>query len=51
MFNGDGLLECIKELIRLDKHWIPKEPGFSLYVRPTLSEFAVYGSIVVTIYP
>jgi branched-chain amino acid aminotransferase len=37
-FNGDGLLECVKELIRLDKHWIPKEPGYSLYVRPTLSK-------------
>ncbi|SJL05955.1 probable BAT1-branched chain amino acid aminotransferase, mitochondrial [Armillaria ostoyae] len=35
-FNGDALLELIKELIRIDKHWIPKEPGHSLYVRPTL---------------
>jgi len=35
-FNGDALLECIKQLIRIDKHWIPKEPGHSLYVRPTL---------------
>jgi len=35
-FNGDSLLECMKELIRLDKNWIPKEPGYSLYVRPTL---------------
>jgi len=35
-FNGDGLLECIKELIRLDKNWVPKESGHSLYVRPTL---------------
>ncbi|KAJ7630696.1 aminotransferase [Roridomyces roridus] len=35
-FNGDALLELIKQLIRIDKHWIPKEPGHSLYVRPTL---------------
>ncbi|KAJ7492868.1 branched-chain amino acid aminotransferase II [Mycena latifolia] len=35
-FNGEALLELIKQLIRLDKHWIPKEPGHSLYVRPTL---------------
>ena len=38
-FNGDALLELIKELIRMDKHWIPQEPGHSLYVRPTLSKF------------
>jgi len=35
-FNGDALLELIKTLIRKDKHWIPQEPGHSLYVRPTL---------------
>ncbi|KAF8624802.1 hypothetical protein AX15_005691 [Amanita polypyramis BW_CC] len=35
-FNGDTLLEMIKQLISLDKHWIPKEPGYSLYVRPTI---------------
>ncbi|KLO13953.1 branched-chain amino acid aminotransferase II [Schizopora paradoxa] len=35
-FNGDALLELIKILIRKDKHWIPKDPGHSLYVRPTL---------------
>ncbi|KAH9487163.1 Branched-chain-amino-acid aminotransferase, mitochondrial [Psilocybe cubensis] len=35
-FNGDALLELIKQLIRIDKHWIPSEPGHSLYVRPTL---------------
>jgi len=35
-FNGEALLELIKELIRIDKAWIPLEPGHSLYVRPTL---------------
>ncbi|KAF8641060.1 hypothetical protein AX17_000704 [Amanita inopinata Kibby_2008] len=35
-FNGDSLLELIKELVRMDKHWVPKEPGHSLYIRPTL---------------
>ncbi|KAF9014926.1 branched-chain amino acid aminotransferase II [Cyathus striatus] len=35
-FNGQQLLQLIKELIRLDKHWIPSEPGHSLYVRPTM---------------
>jgi len=37
-FNGDALCELIKELVRIDKHWIPQEPGHSLYIRPTLSE-------------
>ncbi|KAI8995295.1 branched-chain amino acid aminotransferase II [Trametes punicea] len=35
-FNGAAMLELIKELIRLDKHWIPDEPGYSLYIRPTM---------------
>ncbi|KAG5650445.1 hypothetical protein H0H81_012269 [Sphagnurus paluster] len=35
-FDGESLLELIKVLIRLDKHWVPKEPGHSLYIRPTL---------------
>lgn len=25
---------AIKELVRLDKEWVPKEPGTSLYIRP-----------------
>ncbi|KAJ6604404.1 aminotransferase [Mycena vulgaris] len=33
-FNGDALLDLIKQLIRIDKHWIPKEPGHSLYLGP-----------------
>lgn len=36
-FDGNALCELIKELVRLDKHWIPQEPGHSLYIRPTLS--------------
>ncbi|KAG1739152.1 aminotransferase [Suillus paluster] len=35
-FNGNALIECIKELITLDRKWIPQEPGHSLYIRPTL---------------
>ncbi|QRV76771.1 amino-transferase class IV protein [Ceratobasidium sp. AG-Ba] len=35
-FNGEALLEIIKTLVKLDSHWIPKEPGHSLYIRPTL---------------
>jgi branched-chain amino acid aminotransferase len=35
-FNGDALLDLIKTLVKMDKHWIPQEPGHSLYIRPTL---------------
>jgi len=35
-FNEHSLLTLIKQLIKTDKHWIPKEPGYSLYIRPTL---------------
>lgn len=34
-FNGTELLDCIKELIRVDRDWIPAKPGFSCYIRPT----------------
>ncbi|KAL9715722.1 branched-chain-amino-acid transaminase bat2 [Leucoagaricus gongylophorus] len=35
-FDGGALLELIKRLILLDQHWIPTEPGHSLYIRPTM---------------
>ncbi|KII93455.1 hypothetical protein PLICRDRAFT_49502 [Plicaturopsis crispa FD-325 SS-3] len=35
-FNGDALVELIKELVRIDKDWIPRDPGHSLYVRPAM---------------
>lgn len=38
-FNGDAVIELMKRLVRLDKHWIPDLPGYSLYIRPTLSRF------------
>ena len=28
----------MKQLIRMDKNWIPNVPGYSLYIRPTMSE-------------
>mmetsp|Transcript_20393 Transcript_20393/g.17711 ORF Transcript_20393/g.17711 Transcript_20393/m.17711 type:complete len:408 (-) Transcript_20393:871-2094(-) len=34
-FEGNELLACIKELIKVDKDWMPKEEGFSMYIRPT----------------
>ncbi|KAH9043718.1 branched-chain amino acid aminotransferase II [Lactarius pseudohatsudake] len=36
-FDGAALLDLIKQLIRLDRHWVPKEKGYSLYVRPVMS--------------
>ncbi|KAK6907706.1 branched-chain amino acid aminotransferase [Kwoniella mangroviensis CBS 10435] len=35
-FDGEALIELIKKLVVLDSEWIPKEPGYSLYIRPTL---------------
>ena len=34
-WNNDDLLDCIKELVRLDRNWIPDGEGYSLYLRPT----------------
>ena len=28
------LLECLKELLRTDRGWLPAAEGYSLYVRP-----------------
>jgi branched-chain amino acid aminotransferase len=36
-FNGGAFLDLIKELVRLDRHWIPQEAGYSLYIRPVMS--------------
>jgi hypothetical protein len=30
------LLECIKELLRIDKEWIPTQKGYSMYLRPVM---------------
>ncbi|TBU64877.1 branched-chain amino acid aminotransferase II [Dichomitus squalens] len=35
-FNGEAMVELLKQLVRLDKHWIPDQPGYSLYIRPTM---------------
>jgi len=34
-FPGNEFLECIMELLRQDKSWIPQGRGYSLYIRPT----------------
>ena len=34
-FNGDGFIDCLKQLLRIDKSWIPEKEGYSMYIRPT----------------
>ncbi|KAG2905713.1 Branched-chain-amino-acid aminotransferase [Phytophthora cactorum] len=34
-FDGDEFTKCLEELIRLDRDWVPKGEGYSLYIRPT----------------
>ena len=34
-FDEVEFLECIKELIRVDREWVPKINNCSLYLRPT----------------
>jgi len=35
-FDESELLECIKDLVRVDAELIPPERGYSLYIRPTV---------------
>lgn len=35
-FDDEQLIELIKRLVMTDERWIPSEPGYSLYIRPTL---------------
>lgn len=35
-FSGKELLECTKELLKVDASWIPEGKGYSLYLRPLL---------------
>ncbi|XP_033107005.1 branched-chain-amino-acid aminotransferase, cytosolic-like isoform X2 [Anneissia japonica] len=34
-FDGDELVKCISQLIRVDREWVPKVKPCSLYIRPT----------------
>ena len=34
-FDGEAFLECIKDLVRVDREWVPKAKDCSLYIRPT----------------
>jgi len=35
-FDTDALLTLIKRLVTIESRWIPSEPGYSLYIRPTV---------------
>ena len=35
-FEGEECLKLIMKLIQIDSRWVPSEPGYSLYIRPTL---------------
>jgi hypothetical protein len=35
-FDKAEMLECIKELVRVERDWVPDEEGFSIYIRPTM---------------
>lgn len=34
--DADALLTLIKKLVAIEKRWIPRLPGYSLYLRPTM---------------
>jgi len=34
-FDGEALIECMKELLKVDADWIPEGEGYSMYLRPT----------------
>jgi branched-chain amino acid aminotransferase len=34
-FDSTFVLEAMKELVKVEKDWVPKSPGTSLYIRPT----------------
>ncbi|KAH9935609.1 branched-chain amino acid aminotransferase II [Fomitopsis serialis] len=44
-FDGEAMLELIKQLVRLEKDWVPDKPGYSLYIRPLL--IGTEGTLVV----
>jgi len=35
-FDEEEFVECLRELIKVDREWIPTDPNHSLYVRPTM---------------
>lgn len=36
LIDVDGVLDALKELVRLDQDWVPRKMGSTLYIRPTM---------------
>ncbi|TYZ57837.1 hypothetical protein PybrP1_010277 [[Pythium] brassicae (nom. inval.)] len=34
-FDEEQLTKCLKELLKIDRDWVPQGDGYSLYIRPT----------------
>lgn len=34
--DPDELLQCLKTLLKVEERWVPKERGYSLYIRPAM---------------
>ena len=51
-FDKKELLECIRQLVRLDEEWVPYSTSASLYIRPTFigtevhTDFLFRGTLV-----
>lgn len=35
-FDKEEFIKCMAELVKIEERWIPKERGYSLYIRPTV---------------
>eukprot|EP01084_Bolivina_argentea_P265351 449755_1 len=35
-FDSDEFMQCVHELLKVDREWIPRQHGYSLYIRPTI---------------
>jgi branched-chain amino acid aminotransferase len=45
-FDQEEYMKCLIELLRVDKDWIPRGRGFSLYIRPTaISTYGILGVV------
>ena len=49
-FDGEEFLECIKDLIRIDKEWVPRLEDCSLYIRPTFIGTEVHVHVLACIH-
>jgi len=35
-FDIEELRLCLHRFVEVEKNWVPDQPGFSLYIRPTM---------------